>query len=102
MLYGGDEIGAIVFDLGSQSIRIGAAQDDCPKAEIPSIVGILNDGTPDTSALEPGAKAGNRINGNTKYFTDVTSLRVPRKSKYRSTLNLLFFPLEVFHSMAGF
>jgi len=82
MLYGGDEIGAIVFDLGSQSIRIGAAQDDAPKWEIPSMVGILNDGTPDTSVLEPGAKSGNRINGNTKYFTDVTSLCVPRKGIY--------------------
>ncbi|CAI6357131.1 unnamed protein product [Macrosiphum euphorbiae] len=81
MLYGGDEIGAIVFDLGSQSMRIGAAQDDSPKFELPSMVGILNDGTPDTSALEPGAKSGNRINGNMKYFTDVTSLNVPRKDK---------------------
>lgn len=88
MMYGGDEIGALVFDLGSESFRIGAAQDDSPKGEIPSFVGVLNDGTPDTSALEPGAKAGNRINGNTKYFTDVTSLRVPRKGKYKSILNL--------------
>jgi len=86
MLYGGDEIGAIVFDLGSQSIRIGAAQDDAPKSEIPSVVGILNDGTPDTSALEPGANSGNRINGNTKYYTDITSLRFPRKGRYYISL----------------
>jgi len=93
MLYGGDEIGAIVFDLGSQSIRVGSAQDDAPKSEIPSVVGILNDGTPDTSGLEPGAKSGKRINGNTKYFTDVTSLRVPRKGKYISSYFKYLFTL---------
>lgn len=79
MLYGGDEIGALVFDLGSQSFRIGYAQEDTPKAEIPAVVGVSSDGTADTSMLEPGAKQGNCINENTKYFIDINSLCVPRK-----------------------
>ncbi|KAL4097230.1 hypothetical protein QTP88_022036 [Uroleucon formosanum] len=79
MLYGGDEIGALVFDLGSQSFRIGYAQEDTPKAEIPAVVGVSSDGTADTSMLEPGAKQSNRINENTKHFIDVNSLCVPRK-----------------------
>lgn len=42
MLYGGDEIGALVFDPGHHSFRVGYAQEDTPKAEIPAIVGILD------------------------------------------------------------
>ena len=40
MLYGGDEIGALVFDPGHHSLRVGYAQDDTPKADIPSVVGV--------------------------------------------------------------
>lgn len=40
MLYGGDEIGALVFDPGHQSLRVGYAQEDAPKAEIPAVVGV--------------------------------------------------------------
>lgn len=39
MLYGGDEIGALVFDPGHHSLRVGYAQEDTPKAEIPAVVG---------------------------------------------------------------
>jgi actin-like protein 6B len=40
MLYGGDEIGALVFDPGHHSFRVGYAQEDTPKAEIPAVVGV--------------------------------------------------------------
>ena len=39
-VYGGDEVGALVFDPGHFSFRVGYAGEDCPKSEIPSIVGI--------------------------------------------------------------
>lgn len=39
-LYGGDEIGALVFDPGHHSLRVGYAQEDTPKAEIPAVVGV--------------------------------------------------------------
>lgn len=42
MMYGGDEIGAVVFDAGQHSLRLGYAQEDAPKAEIPSVCGVLN------------------------------------------------------------
>lgn len=53
MLYGGDEIGALVFDPGHHSLRVGYAQEDTPKAEIPAIVGVAPDESP---KLEPEAK----------------------------------------------
>lgn len=62
MLYGGDEIGALVFDPGHQSLRVGYAQEDTPKAEIPSVVGV-GPGDPATSTdLE--TKADNNITPN--------------------------------------
>lgn len=39
MILGGDEIGALVFDPGHHSIRIGYAQEDTPKGELPSYIG---------------------------------------------------------------
>ena len=39
-VYGGDEVGALVFDPGHQSMRVGYAGEDCPKTEIPSAVGL--------------------------------------------------------------
>lgn len=53
MLYGGDEIGALVFDPGHHSLRVGYAQEDTPKAEIPAVVGVAPD---DTVKIEPEAK----------------------------------------------
>ena len=54
MLYGGDEIGALVFDPGHHSLRVGYAQEDTPKAEIPAVVGVAPDDTP---KIEPEVKA---------------------------------------------
>lgn len=85
MLYGGDEIGALVFDIGHHSLRVGYAQEDSPKAEIPAVVGIAEDGNSNaalqTDAMEiDDKKPDNNItqNGN-KYFIDTTILHVARK-----------------------
>lgn len=53
MLYGGDEIGALVFDPGHHSLRVGYAQEDTPKAEISAVVGVAPDDSP---KLEPEVK----------------------------------------------
>ncbi len=45
-VYGGDEVGALVFDPGHYSLRVGYAGEDSPKTEIPSVIGISED--PDT------------------------------------------------------
>lgn len=57
MLYGGDEIGALVFDPGHHSMRVGYAQEDTPKAEIPAVVGVA----PDAPKIEPEVKEGNNV-----------------------------------------
>lgn len=54
MLYGGDEICALVFDPGHQSLRVGYAQEDAPKAEIPAVVGVAPGDTPATAATIAG------------------------------------------------
>lgn len=59
MLYGGDEIGALVFDPGHHSLRVGYAQEDTPKAEIPSFVGVAPSEVPPSADLE--AKSNNNI-----------------------------------------
>ncbi|KAF8826542.1 hypothetical protein HHX47_DHR5000050 [Lentinula edodes] len=39
--YGGDEVSALVIDIGSSSLRAGYAGDDAPKAIIPSSYGYI-------------------------------------------------------------
>lgn len=60
MLYGGDEIGALVFDPGHHSLRVGYAQEDAPKAEIPAVVGVAP-GDAAATALDLETKANNNI-----------------------------------------
>lgn len=85
MLYGGDEIGALVFDLGHHSLRVGYAQEDTPKAEIPAVIGIGEDGNCTAMKTEPmdidDKKPDNNITqSGTKYYIDTTILHVPRKN----------------------
>jgi len=42
-VYGGDEVGALVFDYGSHTIRAGFAGEDLPKADIPSMIGCVEE-----------------------------------------------------------
>ncbi|XP_035726468.1 actin-like protein 6B [Vespa mandarinia] len=42
-VYGGDEVGAIIFDVGHQSLRVGYGGEDTPKAEIPTNLGVWED-----------------------------------------------------------
>ncbi|XP_020221948.1 actin-related protein 4 isoform X1 [Cajanus cajan] len=50
-MYGGDEVSAIVIDLGSHTCKAGYAGEDAPKAVFPSVVGAIDqmdiDGTGD-------------------------------------------------------
>lgn len=84
MLYGGDEIGALVFDLGHNSLRVGYAQEDTPKAEIPAVLGIGEDANGTATTCEPMDVDDKKPNNNItqsqpKYFIDTTVLHVPRK-----------------------
>lgn len=80
MLYGGDEIGALVFDPGHHSMRVGYAQEDTPKAEIPSVVGVGPNDPPANVYLE--TKTDNNITPSkeSKYYVDTTFVNVPRSN----------------------
>jgi len=39
--YGSDEVGALVVDIGSHTVRAGYAGEETPKYDFPSHVGIL-------------------------------------------------------------
>uniref|UniRef100_A0A224YQK8 Actin-like protein 6B n=1 Tax=Rhipicephalus zambeziensis TaxID=60191 RepID=A0A224YQK8_9ACAR len=84
-VYGGDEVGALVFDFGHYSVRAGYAGEDSPKAEIPSTVGVIEellaDG-PDTETKDLGASAPAPQK---KYFIDTTSIHVARANMDTAT-----------------
>nr|XP_060638854.1 actin-like protein 6B [Anolis sagrei ordinatus] len=74
-VYGGDEVGALVFDIGSFSIRAGYAGEDCPKADFPTTVGLLSH---DESAMELEGDKENKAGK--VYYIDTNSLHVPREN----------------------
>lgn len=66
-----DEVGALVFDFGSHSTKVGYAGEDQPRAEIPSVVAV-ND-------VHHGEQTER------KYFTgtnNVCSIRPGKEVKY--------------------
>ena len=70
-----DEVGALVFDPGHSSLRVGYAGEDSPKFDIPSWVGVLED-------QETNEK---------KYYIDTVALHVPRKGELPlSVLSFMF------------
>ncbi|XP_057176175.1 actin-like protein 6B isoform X2 [Triplophysa rosa] len=72
-VYGGDEVGALVFDIGSFSTRAGYAGEDCPKADFPSSIGahVEEEGSADMGA-------GQETSSGRSYYIDTTALHVPR------------------------
>jgi len=71
-VYGGDEVGAIVFDYGAYSTRAGYAGEDMPKYEFPTSVGVIEEAESmevDDPSFVPDKK----------YFIDTVNLKVPRK-----------------------
>ncbi|XP_075705369.1 actin-like protein 6B [Rhinoderma darwinii] len=71
-VYGGDEVGALVFDIGSYSVRAGYAGEDCPKADFPTTLGVFSTDETLSSDLEKDRKLS-RV-----YYIDTTCLHVPR------------------------
>ncbi|XP_023337860.1 actin-like protein 6B [Eurytemora carolleeae] len=75
-VYGGDEVGALVFDPGHFSLRVGYAGEDCPKSEIPAWVGTSPDlETIDENTMDTGAEMKNKK----KYHIDTVALNYPKK-----------------------
>ena len=76
-----DEVGALVFDIGHYSLRAGYAGEDSPKAEIPSMVGVVSEGF-DNGPMEID---GQTTTSQKKYFIDTTCVNVPRKNMEMTT-----------------
>ncbi|XP_046367678.1 actin-like protein 6A isoform X1 [Haliotis rufescens] len=75
-VYGGDEVGALVFDVGSYSIRAGFAGEDTPKAEIPSHVGLIEEVEAVASMETEDSKPSI---ADKKHYIDTVNLKVARK-----------------------
>lgn len=80
-VYGGDEVGALVFDCGHYSFRGGYAGEDSPKTEMPSMVGVM------TEMVESNAMDidGQNSISQKKYFIDTTSIHTARKGMDMTT-----------------
>ncbi|KAL8618987.1 Actin-like 6A [Nucella lapillus] len=75
-VYGGDEVGALVFDIGSYSFRAGYAGEDTPKAEIPTHVGMVEE---IEAAMD--ADGGDGLpQPEKKYMIDTVYMKHPRKN----------------------
>lgn len=61
-----DEVGALVVDIGHNTIRVGYGGEDCPKFDIPSAIGVWSDSINDIG--EPQCK----------YNIGLTSIHVAR------------------------
>lgn len=70
LFFPADEVGAIIFDVGHQSLRVGYGGEDTPKAEIPTTLGVWED---TVEALDSGQ------NVKKHYNIDVTAIQVRKK-----------------------
>ncbi|CAH2247756.1 actin 6A [Pelobates cultripes] len=65
-----DEIKALVFDIGSCSMRAGYAGEDAPQVDIPTTIGVIAD-----------RKDGRTPNGDqSKYYIDASTLNEPKEN----------------------
>jgi len=71
-VYGGDEVGSLVFDPGHNSFRAGYAGEDIPKVELPSVATFVNDAMETDINLNQKPKR--------EYLIGNTALHVPRKN----------------------
>ncbi|XP_051563357.1 actin-like protein 6A [Myxocyprinus asiaticus] len=77
-VYGGDEVGALVFDMGSYSVRAGYAGEDCPKADFPTVIGVTLDREDGSTPMETDGEKGKQ--SGTTYYIDTSQLRVPQEN----------------------
>ena len=72
-VYGGDEVGALVFDVGSYSFRAGYAGEDMPKAEFPTTIGVSDVTEEMKMEVDDPAQIKDK-----KYYIDTVNLKVAR------------------------
>lgn len=79
-VYGGDEVGGIVFDIGAHSVRAGYAGEDCPKYDVPTFVGTLDEGTKDEIMQTDVPSEEKPKLPEKKYFIDTNSIHLPKEN----------------------
>lgn len=78
-VYGGDEVNALVFDVGSFSTRAGYAGEDSPKADIPTVVGVIENKEVEGMDVDGAPPSAIKDSSEKKYIHDTSSLLYPRE-----------------------
>lgn len=76
-MYGGDEVSAIVIDLGSHTCKAGYAGEDAPKAVFPSAVGSVDQmevDNPDNPEDNSGSASDSKSKGKRKLYVGSQAL----------------------------
>ncbi|ELK13631.1 Actin-like protein 6A [Pteropus alecto] len=73
-----DEVGALVFDIGSYTVRAGYAGEDCPKVDFPTAIGMVLERDDGSTLMEIDGDKGKQ--GGPTYYIDTNALRVPREN----------------------
>lgn len=76
-MYGGDEVSAIVIDLGSHTCKAGYAGEDAPKAVFPSAVGSVDEmevDNPDNPEDNSGSAPDLKSKGKRKLYVGSQAL----------------------------
>ncbi|KAH6833369.1 actin-related protein 4 [Perilla frutescens var. hirtella] len=71
LLFGSDEVSAIVIDLGSHTCKAGYAGEDAPKAVFPSVVGSIDEmetDDADNSNKNSGSAPDSKAKGKCKFY----------------------------------
>ncbi|XP_028399800.1 actin-like protein 6A [Dendronephthya gigantea] len=81
-VYGGDEVGALVFDVGSTSFRAGFAGEDAPKADVPTFMGVIDDSSKAEIAMDTDQTSSEKLapTAPKKFFIGTNSLHLPREN----------------------
>ena len=82
LVAGSDEVGALVVDIGSHTVRAGYAGEETPKYDFPSHVGICEASTDEQTTTMDVDESQINTSSKKKYFFDLNSLRVPRSGLY--------------------
>ncbi|XP_026710765.1 actin-like protein 6A [Athene cunicularia] len=72
------EVGALVFDIGSYTVRAGYAGEDCPKVDFPTAIGVVLERDNGSTLMEIDGDKGKQ--GGPTYYIDTNALRVPREN----------------------
>jgi len=76
-IIGGDEVGAIVIDMGSHTTRAGYAGEDMPKADFPSYAGVIEEYVDKTDSMDTSANEIIKPKSK-RYLIDSMSIKTPK------------------------